>query len=154
MPVTLRCARSIQMVHWSAGKKAVTLSRPAARQPSQWDRATTALRRSHSKVETHCYSTYLIQIPTKKLYTIGSAIYVNSLLSANSPLYTVTLDGTPTDIDGYRPSNNFTCNTLFSQTGLDPNVQHNITLATKGASPSKPAGNSNGISVFSLINFM
>ncbi|KJA26670.1 hypothetical protein HYPSUDRAFT_36391 [Hypholoma sublateritium FD-334 SS-4] len=86
----------------------------------------------------------------------GSAIYINSLLSSDSPLYTVTLDGISADIDGYKSSNSFVCETLFSQTGLDPKVQHTITLATKGASPSNPGGISggNGVLIFSLINFI
>jgi len=86
----------------------------------------------------------------------GSAIYISSLLSDVSPIFTVTLDGSATDVDGVRPSRNFTCATLFSKTGLDPTVQHNITLAVRG-----PSGNRNMTQdpngtqgVFSLIEFV
>ncbi|KAF8184756.1 hypothetical protein BJ912DRAFT_853035 [Pholiota molesta] len=87
----------------------------------------------------------------------GSAIYVNSLLFDLSPLYTVTLDGNATDVDGFRSSVTFQCDTLFSRTGLDPTVNHTISLAVKSQSPSataSPGASSSNIFVFSLINFM
>jgi hypothetical protein len=87
---------------------------------------------------------------------VGSAVYVNSLLFDLSPIYTITLDGTATDIDGVRPSGPFICDTLFSQTGLDPSVDHNIELAIKSVSPNRNQthGSNNDTFVFSLINFM
>lgn len=73
-----------------------------------------------------------------------------------SPLYTVTLDGNATDVDGVRPSNTFVCDTLFSQSGLDPTVEHEIRLSIKGVSPTsnQTSGGDDGIFDFSLINFM
>jgi len=87
---------------------------------------------------------------------IGSAIYINSLLFELSPIYTVTLDGESTDVDGVRDSRPFFCFTLFNKTGLDPNIDHEIRLSVKGPSPSRnmtvdPDGTSFS---FSLINFM
>ncbi|KAJ7054507.1 hypothetical protein C8F01DRAFT_1324099 [Mycena amicta] len=67
----------------------------------------------------------------------GSAIYMNSLLDDISNVYTVTLDGKSTDIDGVRPGGLLVCETLFSQTGLDPTVEHNISVAIKGLSPTR-----------------
>ncbi|KAF8184722.1 hypothetical protein BJ912DRAFT_974550 [Pholiota molesta] len=87
----------------------------------------------------------------------GSAIYINSLLFDLSPLYTVTLDGNATDVDGFRTSGTFQCDTLFSRTGLDPTVNHTINLAIKSQSPSataSPGASSSSIFVFSLINFI
>jgi len=86
----------------------------------------------------------------------GSAIYINSALSDVSPLYTVTLDGKATDVDGVRNSSSFICATLFSQTGLSPTVQHNITLSVKGPSPSRNmTQDPNGtMGIFSLIEFL
>ncbi|KDR73393.1 hypothetical protein GALMADRAFT_252009 [Galerina marginata CBS 339.88] len=86
----------------------------------------------------------------------GSAIFINSVLSDVSPVYTVTLDGNTTDVDGVRPSRNFTCAPLFSQTGLDPTVQHTIKLAVKGPSPTRnTTQDPNGtLGVFSLIEFI
>ncbi|KAF8176093.1 hypothetical protein BJ912DRAFT_930815 [Pholiota molesta] len=87
----------------------------------------------------------------------GSAIYVNSLLFDLSPLYTVTLDGNATDVDGFRSSATFQCETLFSRTGLDPTVNHTISLAVKSQSPSataSPGASSSSVFVFSLINFI
>ncbi|KAF8184735.1 hypothetical protein BJ912DRAFT_1144511 [Pholiota molesta] len=88
---------------------------------------------------------------------VGSAIYINSLLFDLSPLYTVTLDGNATDVDGFRSPANFQCDTLFSRTGLDPTVNHTISLAVKSQSPSatpSPGAASSNIFVFSLINFI
>lgn len=86
----------------------------------------------------------------------GSAVYINSALDTISPIYTVTLDGQSTDIDGVRPSLGFTCALLFSQTNLDPTIEHTITLSVKGPSPNRnitldPNGTSQ---VFSLIDFI
>ncbi|KAJ7154784.1 hypothetical protein C8R46DRAFT_443723 [Mycena filopes] len=82
----------------------------------------------------------------------GSAIYMNALLDDISNLYTVTLDGKSTDVDGFRPGGALLCYTLFSQTGLDPTVEHNISLSIKGASPN--ATSSPGGSFFWLDNFV
>ncbi|KAF9474908.1 hypothetical protein BDN70DRAFT_924332 [Pholiota conissans] len=82
----------------------------------------------------------------------GSAIYINSLLFSRSPLYTVTLDGTAVDVDGFRTESE-TCETLFSRTGLDPTVEHTVSLAIKGFSPSGTP-DPNGVFAFSLINFI
>jgi len=86
----------------------------------------------------------------------GTAIYINSALSDVSPLYTVTLDGKATDVDGVRNSTSFICASLFSQTGLSPTVPHNITLSVKGPSPSRNmTQDPNGTTgVFSLIEFL
>ncbi|KAF8801885.1 hypothetical protein BYT27DRAFT_7146961 [Phlegmacium glaucopus] len=86
----------------------------------------------------------------------GSAIYINSLLDSLSPIYTVTLDGNSTDVDGFRPSAPFICSPLFSATNLDPSVEHTIRLSIKGPSPNRnttidPTGSA---TIFSLINFM
>ncbi|KDR72350.1 hypothetical protein GALMADRAFT_143192 [Galerina marginata CBS 339.88] len=86
----------------------------------------------------------------------GSAIYINSALTDVSPVYTVTLDGQSTDVDGVRPSVSFTCASLFSQTGLSTTNEHTVTLSVKGPSPNRnmtedPAG---VLEVFSLIDFM
>lgn len=84
---------------------------------------------------------------------LGSAIYINSLMYSVSPLYTVTLDGKETEVDGFADVMLFSCEKpLFSQSGLDPTVEHEITLATKGVSPST-ATNQTG-AVFSLISFV
>ncbi|KAF8914653.1 hypothetical protein CPB85DRAFT_1297617 [Mucidula mucida] len=83
----------------------------------------------------------------------GSAIYINSLMYSVSPLYTVTLDGKETEVDGFADVMLFSCEKpLFSQSGLDPTVEHEIALATKGVSPST-ATNQTG-AVFSLISFV
>jgi len=86
----------------------------------------------------------------------GSAIYVNSGLDEISPIFTVTLDGQSTDVDGVRPSPGFTCAPLFSKTDLDPTVEHTITLSVKGPSPNRNMTvDPNGTAlVFSLIDFI
>ncbi|KAF9028126.1 hypothetical protein BDZ89DRAFT_776754 [Hymenopellis radicata] len=85
----------------------------------------------------------------------GSAIYINSLQFMFSPLYTVTLDGASTDVDGWVDDNFFTCaRPLFSQTGLDPGVEHEVRLATKGASPSNNESGSDAFGIFSLVSFV
>ncbi|KAJ7154686.1 hypothetical protein C8R46DRAFT_830203, partial [Mycena filopes] len=66
----------------------------------------------------------------------GSAIYVNALLDNITNLYTITLDGKSTDVDGLRPGSALLCYTLFSQTDLDPTIEHNIGLSIKGVSPN------------------
>ncbi|KAF8968741.1 hypothetical protein BDZ97DRAFT_1797798 [Flammula alnicola] len=86
----------------------------------------------------------------------GSAIYVTGLLYSISPIYTVTLDGQATDVDGVRPSGAFVCAPLFSAANLDPNAEHTITLAVKGPSPTRnmtldPQGKD---AVFGLVNFI
>ncbi|KAH6906450.1 hypothetical protein BKA70DRAFT_409099 [Coprinopsis sp. MPI-PUGE-AT-0042] len=86
----------------------------------------------------------------------GSAIYVNSGRYRLSPLYTITLDGQAEDVDGFSESGPFTCQLLFSRTGLDPNVDHTITLAVKGPSPQdNSTEDSNTVRTFnfSLIDF-
>ncbi|KAG6910002.1 hypothetical protein DXG01_014002 [Tephrocybe rancida] len=67
----------------------------------------------------------------------GSAIYIESALNFFSPIYTVTLDGVPTDVDGVRASGAFICAPLFSKTGLDPNIEHTVRLSIKGPSPNR-----------------
>ncbi|KAF8887842.1 hypothetical protein CPB84DRAFT_1826840 [Gymnopilus junonius] len=86
----------------------------------------------------------------------GSGIYINSGLNDISPIYTVTLDGQATDVDGVRPSLGFTCGMLFGKSGLDPTAQHTISLTVKGPSPNRNmTTDPNGkILVFSLINFI
>ncbi|KAF8173102.1 hypothetical protein BJ912DRAFT_1047015 [Pholiota molesta] len=86
----------------------------------------------------------------------GSAIYINSLLFNLSPLYTVTLDGNATDVDGFSASNMFLCEMLFSRTGLDPTVNHAIALAIKSQSPNatRPPTLPDDVFDFSLINFI
>ncbi|RDB31049.1 hypothetical protein Hypma_000090 [Hypsizygus marmoreus] len=86
----------------------------------------------------------------------GSAIYINSLLNYFSPIYTVTLDGQSTEVDGVRPSGVFICAPLFSQTGLDPEVEHTIRLSVKGASPTRNTTrpNSENSFAFSVISFV
>ncbi|KAH6906451.1 hypothetical protein BKA70DRAFT_1429140 [Coprinopsis sp. MPI-PUGE-AT-0042] len=83
----------------------------------------------------------------------GSAIYINSALNSLSPLYTVTLDGKAEDVDGFRDSPFYGCQPLFSRTGLDPGVDHTITLASKGASPQAGDMETDGGSNFALIDF-
>jgi len=86
----------------------------------------------------------------------GSAVYINSVLDQLSPIFTVTLDGKATDVDGVRDSRAFSCYTLFSQTGLDPTGQHQIKLSVKGPSPNRNISipNSDSAFVFSLVNFV
>ncbi|KAH6906449.1 hypothetical protein BKA70DRAFT_408931 [Coprinopsis sp. MPI-PUGE-AT-0042] len=84
----------------------------------------------------------------------GSAIYINSALNNLSPLYTVTLDGEAEDVDGFRESRPYTCQPLFSRTGLDPAVDHTITLASKGQSPQDTESLNDAGSNFSLIDFI
>ncbi|KAF9458024.1 hypothetical protein BDZ94DRAFT_1271624 [Collybia nuda] len=85
----------------------------------------------------------------------GSAIYISSLLNFFSPIYTVTLDGNSTDVDGVRSSGVFICDTLFSQTGLDPNVEHKVRLSAKGPSPNRNTSfaESENKYVFSLLSY-
>lgn len=86
----------------------------------------------------------------------GTALYINSLLNDLSPVYTVTLDGTDTDVDGVRNSLPFTCYLLYSQTNLDPTVDHVVRLSVKGASPTRNQtihGSENSFN-FALINFL
>ncbi|KAH6906453.1 hypothetical protein BKA70DRAFT_409127 [Coprinopsis sp. MPI-PUGE-AT-0042] len=86
----------------------------------------------------------------------GSAVYINSGLTKLSPLYTVTLDGQTEDVDGFGESGPATCQILFSRTGLDPSVDHTITLSVKGHSPqaNSTGGSSSEIHYFfSLIDF-
>ncbi|KAJ7512460.1 hypothetical protein B0H11DRAFT_2214257 [Mycena galericulata] len=77
------------------------------------------------------------QTSTLSMKFKGSAIYMNALLDDISNTYTVTLDGTPTDIDGVRPGGALLCYTLFSKTNLDPTVEHNISLSIKGLAPDR-----------------
>ncbi|KAF7976163.1 hypothetical protein HWV62_39878 [Athelia sp. TMB] len=67
--------------------------------------------------------------------------------------FKVTLDGTSYDADGYRTSGPFTCDTLFSKSGLDATVDHTITLGIKGPSPLSNQTNE-GLFTFSLISFV
>ncbi|PPQ90524.1 hypothetical protein CVT25_015814 [Psilocybe cyanescens] len=86
----------------------------------------------------------------------GSAIYITGLLYSLSPIYTVTLDGNSTDVDGVRASGPFICSSLFSASNLDPNVEHTIRLSVKEASPNRnmtidPNGQ---FTTFGLANLM
>lgn len=85
----------------------------------------------------------------------GSAIYIESLLNSLSPIYTVTLDGESTDVDGVRPSGAFVCAPLFSKAGLDPSVEHKVRMSVKGQSPNRNTSipNSENSFVFSLISY-
>jgi hypothetical protein len=60
------------------------------------------------------------------------------------------------DVDGVWPSQPFICNTLFSKTGLDPNIDHKIGLTIKSVSPNRNQSipNSGNTFIFSLINFV
>ncbi|KAJ7089244.1 hypothetical protein B0H15DRAFT_1022166 [Mycena belliarum] len=94
--------------------------------------------------------------PTSSLSMVfkGSAVYMNVLLSNISNVYTVTLDGKATDVDGFRPQGPLLCDTLFSQTGLDPTKEHNISLSIKGLSPSLNTTSTEKIFSFWLDNFV
>jgi len=85
----------------------------------------------------------------------GSAIYIDSLLNSLSPIYTVTLDGQATDVDGVRPSRPFICASLFSRTGLVPNVEHKVRMSVKGPSPNRNTSVPNSVNsfAFSLISY-
>ncbi|KAF9067889.1 hypothetical protein BDP27DRAFT_1328215 [Rhodocollybia butyracea] len=87
----------------------------------------------------------------------GTAILINSLQFQYSPVYTVTLDGESTDVDGYAnppPNISFSCTPLFSKNGLDKTREHTIVLATKGRSQFRTDTQTNNIGVFSLISFV
>ncbi|KAJ6469466.1 hypothetical protein C8R45DRAFT_1218570 [Mycena sanguinolenta] len=89
---------------------------------------------------TNCSSgAHILQTQTSTLSMQfkGSAIYMNALLDDISNVYTVTLDGNSTDLDGVRSGGELLCYTLFSQTGLDPTVEHNISLSIKGLSSTR-----------------
>ncbi|KAG5653239.1 hypothetical protein H0H81_001622 [Sphagnurus paluster] len=85
----------------------------------------------------------------------GTAIYIESALDSLSPIYTITLDGQSTDVDGVRQSAPFICAPLYSQTGLDPTVEHSVKLSVKGPSPNRNTSitNSENFFTFSLISF-
>ncbi|KAJ7204589.1 hypothetical protein C8J57DRAFT_1407073 [Mycena rebaudengoi] len=67
----------------------------------------------------------------------GSAIYVNALLDDISSTYIIDVDGKQTEVDGVRPSRPLFCYTLFSQSNLDPAVEHTIKISIKGLSPAR-----------------
>jgi hypothetical protein len=152
-----RYARSTPTARLCPAQAATTCRRNAPR-ASRWGRARPVRRRSRSKVRRARVRGLLRDADRLTVSPRpGSAIYINSLLFDLSPLYTVTLDGNATDVDGFRTSGTFQCDTLFSRTGLDPTVNHTITLAIKSQSPSataSPGASSSSIFVFSLINFM
>ncbi|KAF5382077.1 hypothetical protein D9615_004233 [Tricholomella constricta] len=85
----------------------------------------------------------------------GSAVYITSALHNLSPIYTVTLDGKSTDVDGARESGPFICSTLFAQEGLDPSMVHQVRLNIKGPSPTRNQSipDSDQRFGFSLISF-
>jgi hypothetical protein len=89
---------------------------------------------------------------------VGTAIYINSLVYEGSPLYTVTLDGVTTDVDGalMNPGRYFSCDApLFSRDGLDAGKEHEIMLATKGLSSIRNNTSGGGnLSTWSLISFV
>ena len=65
----------------------------------------------------------------------------------------ITIDGKSTDVDGARPElRPYECFSLFSTTGLDPNVEHTVNMTIKGPSPNRdisvPAA-----TIFSLVNY-
>jgi len=107
-------------------------------------------------VPSNCAAMGQSQSGSASLTFKGSAIYIHSLLFDLSPIYTVTLDGSSTDVDGVRSSGPFICDTLFSKTGLDPNVDHNIALTIKSVSPNRnqSIAGSDDTFIFSLINFI
>ncbi|KAF9558911.1 hypothetical protein CPC08DRAFT_751209 [Agrocybe pediades] len=88
----------------------------------------------------------------------GSAIYVTSALWQVSPIYTVTLDGQSSDVNGARDHIPFDCFNLFSKTGLDPNAEHTISVKVKEASPPNAYTSNHttlqGDLTFSLVNFI
>ncbi|KAF9458042.1 hypothetical protein BDZ94DRAFT_1271670 [Collybia nuda] len=75
----------------------------------------------------------------------GSAIYISSLLNFFSPIYTITLDGNSTDVDGVGSSG----------TGLDPNIEHKVQLSANGPSPNRNTSfaESENKYVFSLLSY-
>ncbi|KAJ7098280.1 hypothetical protein C8R44DRAFT_811248 [Mycena epipterygia] len=95
------------------------------------------------------------QTSTLSMQFKGSAIYMNTLLDDISNTYTVTLDGKSTDIDGVRPGGPLLCYTLFSQSGLDPTAEHNISVSIKGLSLTRNTtlGNDNTFFLW-LDNFV
>ncbi|KIY64445.1 hypothetical protein CYLTODRAFT_401869 [Cylindrobasidium torrendii FP15055 ss-10] len=85
----------------------------------------------------------------------GTAIYINSIQYAYSPLYTISLDGEDTDVDGYVNNTYFQCSEpLFSKTGLDANTEHTISLTVKGRSPQRTDDTDDGVGIWSLISFV
>jgi len=110
-------------------------------------------------VPSHCSDTAFVGQGGTGVATFsfnGSAIYITGLLDSLSPLYTVTLDGTSTDVDGVVSSPPFICAPLYSKTGLDPNVEHQISLSVKGPSPNRNQSitDSEDAYVFGLVNFV
>ncbi|KAJ7322938.1 hypothetical protein DFH08DRAFT_1085620 [Mycena albidolilacea] len=95
------------------------------------------------------------QTSTLSMQFKGSAIYMNVLLDDISNIYTVTLDGKSTDIDGVRPGGALLCYTFFSQSNLDPTIEHNISVSIKGLSPARNLTIDNdGTFFFWLDNFV
>ena len=84
---------------------------------------------------------------------LGAALYITSLLTSISPEFSITIDGKSTDVDGAKPElRPYECFSLFSTTGLDPNVEHTVNMTIKGPSPNRdmsvPAA-----TIFSLVNY-
>jgi hypothetical protein len=85
----------------------------------------------------------------------GSAIYVNALLDDISNTYIIDVDGKQTEVDGVRPGGPLLCYTLFSQSNLDPAVEHTIKISIKGLSPTRNTALGNDDTFFFwLDNFM
>ncbi|KAJ9114709.1 hypothetical protein QFC22_005585 [Naganishia vaughanmartiniae] len=58
----------------------------------------------------------------------GTGIWAFGAKRENHGSYYATLDGTPTLLSGYGASPGIFQTVLFSQTGLDPNIEHSLTL--------------------------
>lgn len=74
-----------------------------------------------------------------RLFVLGTGIVISAILNDGSNLFNVTLDGVSTSVDGARPSQPFVCATLFSQSGLDPTKEHEISVIVGGPSPTANA---------------
>ena len=110
-------------------------------------------------VPSHCADTAFVGLGGSGVATFsfkGSAIYITSLLFTLSPTYTVTVDGKSEDVDGVRDSRPFICSPLYSKTGLDPNIEHQVRLSVKGPSPTRNQSipNSENAYSFALVNFI
>lgn len=83
-------------------------------------------------------------------------------MSSDFAVYTVTLDGVAIDVDDYTDYHYLASGDrpLWSQAGLDPAVEHEVTLATKNVSllnndtqEDGPPSQSQD-AIFSLISFV
>ncbi|KAK1221609.1 hypothetical protein PQX77_015575 [Marasmius sp. AFHP31] len=91
----------------------------------------------------------------------GSALRITSLLSNDSPIFNVEIDGKIAEADGAqigKDSRAFTCYTLFTVDGLDPKVEHTVNMTIKGLSPNGNTTSTRDPDIaiagpFSLINY-